>query len=291
VLVLSVDDVELDVLVLVLSVDDVELDVLVLVLSVDDVELDVLVLSVDEVELDVLVLVSASDVDVELEVVVLVSSSDVDVELDVVVLVSSSDVDVELDVVVLVSSDVDVELEVLVLVVGTGTTQVPSLVGFLILKSRESLFVTSPDANATLYESPPPSSRSMQPPVPGFGGTTETGEYLPEPFTLIRKTPLPVFLICADLIGPCSPLESLYLKPLVVSPLQNGFPLIPVPWGSANVWLVGSLPSARTVRDAPAIVGSPTSGFGLAVSLPLTMTPRLSAVLGFLSTSWLPRIH
>src|SRR6185295_7857760 len=103
----------------------------------------------------------------------------------------------------------------------------------------------------------------MQPPFPRFGGTTVTEAYLPLPLTLIRKTPLPVFLICADLTGPCSPFESLYLKPFTVSPVQNGFPLRPIPCGSGKVWLEGLSPSARTVSDAPATVGSPTSGFGL----------------------------
>jgi hypothetical protein len=62
-----------------------------------------------------------------------------------------------------------------------------------------------------------------------LGGTTVTGMYLAVAFTLIWKVPLPVFLIWADFTGPCSPLESVYLKPLVASPLQNGLPLDAVP--------------------------------------------------------------
>jgi hypothetical protein len=130
----------------------------------------------------------------------------------------------------------------------------------------------------------------MHPPVPGLGGTIDTGEYLALPLTLIRKTPPPVFLICADLTGPCSPLESLYLKPDVALPDQNGFPLRPVPWGSRKVCDVGLAPSARTVSVAPSSAGLPTSVFGLDRSFALPPKLRLSGVLGFLTSNWLPRI-
>jgi hypothetical protein len=130
----------------------------------------------------------------------------------------------------------------------------------------------------------------MQPVVPGSGGTTVSAMYLPLPLSLIRKTPLPVFLICADLMGPCSPFESLYLKPLMASPLQNGLPLSAVPWGSGMVCDEGVPPSARTVSVAPLSVGSPTIVFALPSSFALPTKPRLSGVLGFLSWNWLPRI-
>jgi hypothetical protein len=130
----------------------------------------------------------------------------------------------------------------------------------------------------------------MHPLVPGLGGTTFTAETLAVAFTLIVKVPLPLFLIWAALTGPCSAFESLYLKPLVASPLQNGLPFSPVPWGSGNVCSVGVPPSARTVSVAPLATGSPTIVFVLATSLALPTMLRLSGVLGFLTTSWLPRI-
>ena len=123
-----------------------------------------------------------------------------------------------------------------------------------------------------------------------MGGTTFTAAYLPVAFTLIVKVPLPLFLIWADLTGPCSPFESLYLKPLVASPLQNGLPLRPTAWGREKLCSDGLSPSARTVRVAPLTVGSPTIVFELAVSFALPTILRLSAVLVFLTTSWLPRI-
>ena len=130
----------------------------------------------------------------------------------------------------------------------------------------------------------------MHPLVPRLGGRIAIGWYLALALTLIRKTALPVFLICTPLTGPCSPLESLYLKPDVVLPDQNGCPLRFMPWGSGKVCDVGLLPSARTVSVAPSTVGSPTSGFGLDRSLALPLKLRLSAVLGFLMSNPLPRI-
>jgi hypothetical protein len=47
------------------------------------------------------------------------------------------------------------------------------------LKSTAPSFVTSPLANSTLYESPPPIVSSTQPSVPNAGGTTVTGPSLP----------------------------------------------------------------------------------------------------------------
>jgi hypothetical protein len=66
-------------------------------------------------------------------------------------------------VTVLVDDDVD---DVVVV------TQVPTCVGFLILNSFEPLFVMTPSAKSTLYESPPVRVRSTQPPSPSFGGRT-----------------------------------------------------------------------------------------------------------------------
>src|SRR6185503_15803498 len=130
----------------------------------------------------------------------------------------------------------------------------------------------------------------MHPPVPRLGGTIDSGENLALPLVLIRKTPLPVFLICTNLTGPCSPFESLYLKPDVALPDQNGLPLRPAPWVSRKVCSEGLSPSARTVSVAPLATGFPTSGFGLDSSFALPRKLRLSAVLGFLTSNWLPRI-
>jgi hypothetical protein len=118
-----------------------------------------------------------------------------------------------------------------------------------------------------------------------LGGTIDSGEYFAVPLTLIRKTPWLVFLICTDFTGPCSPFESLYLKPFVGSPDQNGLPVKPIACGSEKVCVVGLLPSARTVSVAPSTVGSPTSGFGLVSSFALPMKLRLSGVLGSLTSS------
>jgi hypothetical protein len=123
-----------------------------------------------------------------------------------------------------------------------------------------------------------------------LGGTTSTAAYLPVPFTLIKKVPLPLFLIWAAFTGPCSPFESLYLKPLVASPLQKGLPFRPVPWGSRKVCADGLSPSARTVSVAPSTTGFPTIVLALAVSFAFPTKLRFSGVLGFLTTSWLPRI-
>jgi hypothetical protein len=130
----------------------------------------------------------------------------------------------------------------------------------------------------------------MHPALPRFGGASDSGEYFPLPLTLIRKTPLPVFLICKVLTGPCSPFESLYLKPFVRSPLQKVLPLRPVAWGRRNVCDEGLSPSARTVSVAPSTVGSPTIVFGLVISFALPTKLRWSGVLGSLTSSWLPRI-
>jgi hypothetical protein len=77
---------------------------------------------------------------------------------------------------------------------------------------------------------------------------------------------------------------------LVASPLQNGLPFSPVFWGSGKVCSEGLSPAARTVSVAPSSVGFPTIVLVLATSLALPTMLRLSAVLGFLTTSWFPRI-
>src|SRR5262245_29848742 len=107
----------------------------------------------------------------------------------------------------------------------------------------------------------------MHPPLPGLGGTIDKGAYLALALTLIRKNPLLVFLICTKLTGPCSPLASLYWKPSVELPAQNGSPFRSLPCGSRKVCSVGLSPSTRIVRVAPATVGSPTTEFGLGHSL------------------------
>jgi hypothetical protein len=130
----------------------------------------------------------------------------------------------------------------------------------------------------------------MQPLLPRLGGTTFTGEILAVPLTLIVKVPLPLFLIWADFTGPWSYFESLYLKPFMGSPLQNGLVVELVPCGSAKVWAEGLSPAARIVSVAPATVGSPTIVAELAFSLALPTKLRFSGVLGFLTRSWSPRI-
>lgn len=127
--------------------------------------------------------------------------------------------------------------------------------------------------------------------MPGSGGSTEIAANLPMPSALIRKTPLPDFLICTDLIGPFSPRASRYLKPAATLPLQNGRPVIVlVPAGSENVWLPGVPPFARTVSVAPPTVGSPTIVPVLPFSFALPTIFRFSGVLGFFSWKVSPRI-
>src|SRR5262245_278968 len=111
--------------------------------------------------------------------------------------------------------------------------QVPSPDGFLCLYSSVPLLLMTPSSgpNWTLYVSPPPISRSMQPSVPRFGGSTSTAAILPSAVALIWNVPLGVFLMFRPLIGPLSYFGSLYLKPFTESPLQNGLPvdgLVPV---------------------------------------------------------------
>jgi hypothetical protein len=131
----------------------------------------------------------------------------------------------------------------------------------------------------------------MHPLVPRFGGTRSTGTTLAEPFTLIVKVPLPLFLICAVFTGPCSPLESLYLKPLTGSPVQYGLPVtIDVPWASPKVCSDGLSPAARIVSVAPSATGFPTIVFALVFSFALPTKLRFSGTLGFLTRSWSPRI-
>jgi len=49
--------------------------------------------------------------------------------------------------------------------------------------------------------------------VPGFGGTTFRGPFLPSSFTLMVNTELGVRRMLTPCTAPCSPLVSLYLKP------------------------------------------------------------------------------
>jgi|SRR5581483_1699903 len=130
----------------------------------------------------------------------------------------------------------------------------------------------------------------MHPPVPRSGGTIDKGARRALTFSLIRKRAL-VFLISTEPTGPCAPFGSLYLKPVVELPAQNGLPLGSVPCGSGKVCSVGWSPSARTVRVAPAIVGSPTTMLALPYCLASPATRRLSGLPASLTTSCLPRIH
>ena len=131
----------------------------------------------------------------------------------------------------------------------------------------------------------------MHPVVPRLGGVRFTVWYLPVPFTLIVKVPLPLFLICAVFTGPCSPFESLYLKPLTESPLQYGLPVSgEVACVSAKTCCEGLSPATRIVSVAPLVTGSPTSVFALVFSFALPTKLRFSGVLGFLTRSWSPRI-
>jgi hypothetical protein len=131
----------------------------------------------------------------------------------------------------------------------------------------------------------------MHPPVPRLGGTIDKGACRALAFTLIRKSPVLIFLISTEPTGPCAPFGSLYLKPVVEFPTQNCLPLGSVPCGSGKVSCVGMSPSARIVRVAPAIVGSPTTVFGLPYSLASPATRRLSGLLGSLTRSCFPTIH
>ena len=108
----------------------------------------------------------------------------------------------------------------------------------------------------------------------------DKGAYRALALILIRKSPLLVFLICAEPTGPCSPLASLYLKRSVELRAQNDLPFRVVPCGSGKVCSVGLSPSTRIVRVAPASVGSPTRESGLPHSIASTATRRLSGVLG-----------
>src|SRR5262245_48672996 len=124
--------------------------------------------------------------------------------------------------------------------------------------------------------------RAAQAFVPGFGGRTRIVPSLPERTALIEKLPLEVFLIWALFVGPFSPLESLYLKPLTASPLQNGLPVMPLtPCGSRSTCVDGDPPPAERLSDAPKLTGLPTIVFGLSFSFAFTTILRLSAVLGF----------
>src|SRR6185369_5169235 len=167
-----------------------------------------------------------------------------------------------------------------------------STVGFLALKRSAPLFVIwLVGPNWTLYVSPRLMPRSTQPPVPGFGGVTRIGPSLPTMTVLMLNTPLGAFLICATLTGPFSPFGSLYLKPLMASPLQKALPVMPlVPCGRAKGCAVGVPPLAVMTRLPPLTVGLPTMVFGLPDSFAFPMIFRLAAVLGFFTRNVLPRI-
>ena len=193
--VVVVELVEVVVAVLVLVVEALVLVVVAAVVVVAAIVLvvDVVVLVVDAV---VLVVAVVDVVVLVVEVVVVV--------VEVVVWV----VDVVVLVVVVVDALVVLAIVVVDVVAGGGR-HVPSSGGHLTLNSVAPLFVIVPVENATLYESPSPSSSSMHPSVPGSGGTIDKGACFALALTLIRKSWLLVFLICAKLTGPCSPFGSL----------------------------------------------------------------------------------
>src|SRR5262249_46782937 len=91
----------------------------------------------------------------------------------------------------------------------------------------------------------------MQPLVPGSGGTTSTVPFLPLIFALMLKLPLGDFLMLTLVTALWVPLGSLYLKPFVESPDQNGLPVELVPCFRSKRWLVGFPPLAMTSRNAP----------------------------------------
>lgn len=127
--------------------------------------------------------------------------------------------------------------------------------------------------------------------MPGLGGTSDSGITFPLSWALIMKTPLEVRLIRSVFTTPFSLRASLNRKPLVASPLQYGLPVSGlVPAGRLTVSDDGVPPFARTVSVAPPMVGSPTIVSGLGFSLALTVTFRLSGVLGFFTANRLPRM-
>ena len=169
-------------------------------------------------------------------------------------------VDVEVDVLVL---HVYVEV-VLVDVVVVGSTHVPSEGGRFHLEQTGVLVGEGPGRERDAVRIAPADLEQDAAAGPEVGAEpTDIGEDRALPLTLMMKTPLPLFLICADLTGPCSPRASLYLKPFAVLPDQKGLPLLAVPCGSAKACCVGWSPSARSVSVAPPTAGSPTKGFGL----------------------------
>ena len=98
--------------------------------------------------------------------------------------------------------------------------------------------------------------------------------------SFIVKTPLEVFLMLTCFTGLFWPAVSLYLKPVVPLAVHSGLPLsVLAACGSEKTCWVGLVPSARTVRVAPPVVGLPTMLFGLAFSFALAMTFRFWGVL------------
>jgi hypothetical protein len=87
--------------------------------------------------------------------------------------------------------------------------------------------------------------------VPGSGGRIETGPFLPLTETLIENVPFFSEML-TDFTALCSPLLSLYLKPLTASPDQNGLPLLSVPWLRTKLWLDGVPPFAKICRASGA---------------------------------------
>src|SRR5262245_58183383 len=115
----------------------------------------------------------------------------------------------------------------------------PAVAGFVTLYCVAALLSLTPSAKRTLYESPLPISNRAQAPLPAFGGTTETAPCLASTTIFIVNVLFGDLLIWKTLTGPFSPFESLYLKPLLASPLQNGLPVVGLTAaGSVNVWLL-----------------------------------------------------
>src|SRR4029453_10606848 len=142
-----------------------------------------------------------------------------------------------------------------------------------------------------------PRSRAMQPSVPGFGGTTVTGPFFPLTTAWIENEPPPERSMLTVFTGPCSPRESLYVKPVLAEPDQKGLPLLLVPCASTNVCALGVAPLASTWRMAPpampARVGSPTRRLGLFFSLAGPAGVRFDGSapgFGSLTVRELPRI-
>ena len=118
------------------------------------------------------------------------------------------------------------------------------------------------EPNSTWYVSPPPRiTRRRHPLVPGFGGTTVIAPPSPRAFTLMTKTRPAAPARRMNRTGPFKPRESSYMKPVVPLALH---PLA----GRKKSWLVDVAPTAKKVRTAPAVVGSPTIVLSVGTSFP-----------------------